>query len=110
MKKCPFCGQDIEEKAVKCPLCGEFLKDKLREIVGKKPKWYFKTSTLIIGFLFIGPFIIPLVWFNPHYSKIRKFLLTAVLAIVSALMFWSAKESLESIGRLYQELQNIGLH
>lgn len=93
------------DEAIKCRYCGEFLKDNLRQIVGQKPQWYFKNSTLIVGFLFIGPLIIPLVWINPFYSVARKALLTVVLLAISVALIIMLKTSLVTLSEYYQILQ-----
>ena len=89
MKKCPFCAEEIQDEAVKCKHCGEYL-DKPKEAPAKAP-WYYKGSSMVVAFLVAGPFMLPMVWFNPKLSLLKKVLLTAVIIVVTYLLIqWMA--------------------
>lgn len=51
-----------------------------------KEKWYFKRAPLIIGFICVGPLILPLVWSNPRFSGKKKAIISAVVVILTFLL------------------------
>ena len=70
-----------------------------------KTPWYCKTSTLVIGFLAVGPLVIPLIWLNPRYSTAKKITLTALMVLITMFLVKILAASLASIQRYYRVIE-----
>ncbi len=46
-----------------------------------REKWFFKTRFFVIALLSVGPFALPLLWFNPRCS-LRNKILVSVAAVI----------------------------
>ncbi len=103
MKKCPFCAEEIQEEAIKCKHCNEFLANVSVKI---KTPWYAKTGVLVLSFLTVGPFALPLVWFNPAFSRRKKIIITV---IVLAITYVLGTVFLRAAKTIYDAYKQVGI-
>lgn len=101
MKKCPFCGEEIQDDAIKCRFCNEFLDGSRPEV-----KWYFSTASVVIAFLVVGPFALPLVWLHPRYKIATKIIVTIVII---GLTIWMYFLSVDLYHTLMKQLEALNI-
>ncbi|HPT39862.1 MAG TPA: hypothetical protein PL125_06690 [Candidatus Omnitrophota bacterium] len=67
-----------------------------------EPKWYFRTWSLIVSFLCVGPFMLPLVWTNPRFTKRTKIIISIIVIAVTCVLTEFFLKSLKTIAGYYQ--------
>lgn len=75
------------------------------ETPSPKTPWYCKTSTLVIGFLAVGPLVIPLIWLNPRYSTAKKITLTVFMVLITILLCKILVTAFSSMQKYYRVIE-----
>lgn len=100
--QCPFCAEEIRSAAVKCKHCGE------RVDGANTAPVYFRPLGMFIAFLCVGPFMLPLLWWNPNYSRSTKLVITLAVVVITGVLTWSTMSGVEEIMDYYRLLDDLG--
>ncbi len=103
MKQCSFCFKEAEDNAKFCPDCGNQF-GAPGSAPARKTKWYFRGSSLLVSFLLTGPFMLPLVWMHPTYSRLKKIVLSLIIIGLTFLLTAAAAAALKPLLKYYQQL------
>jgi hypothetical protein len=76
------------------------------EAADKKLPRYFQKDFIILSFLCVGPFALPLLWWHPKMSRAWKLGLTIVILIASAFLAYFMVTTLKSIYAPLDEVWN----
>ena len=70
----------------------------------KASKWYHKSWALVIGFLAVGPFVIPLVWSNPKFSLAAKTIITVIILVITGWLVILTLNTIQAVLEQYRYL------
>lgn len=97
---CPSCKKETPDENRACIFCGTDLSGALK--VSPTP-WYSKTAILVISFLTVGPFALPLVWLHPVYSRRKKILVTGIVLALTCILVAAFVHAVKTILDYYKQ-------
>lgn len=84
--RCPRCTKKLARAAHFCHHCGAKLPP---EIVEKAENWYYDPLFVILMiFLFLAVFGLPLLWKSPRFSYGQKAVISVITVIYTGLILW----------------------
>jgi uncharacterized membrane protein YvbJ len=57
--------------------------------------------------LCVGPFVLPLVWFNPKFSPTKKIIISLIIIIVTYFLWVMLANALKSVNKFYQQINQL---
>ena len=74
---------------------------------GSGVPWYYRSGSLLIAFLLVGPVMLPLVWLHPRMSRGRKTAYTALALAATTLIIWANYKFVAEIFKYYEFVFNV---
>lgn len=69
--------------------------------------WYFRTSVIVLLFLSVGPFALPLIWWRPNTSRAWKIGITVGVLLLSWLFWLASLKALEGFEQYFELIQGM---
>jgi hypothetical protein len=85
MVKCPYCDKEFDVQAT--------LTSTATSQAQPKQKWYFSTHCFVVALLCVGPFALPLMWFNPRYKPITKIIVSVTVLVLTIWLYREVKSA-----------------
>ena len=74
------------------------------------PKWYLSPpGVLVLLFVVLGPFALPLLYKSPKFNKVQKIVLTIVVSIYTSYLILKSMEFAAEVIRWIDEFQTHAL-
>lgn len=102
---CDHCGQPINTSATESnppPLPTQQNQHKKSDL-----PWYFRTSIIVLLLLSVGPLALPLVWFHPSLSRLRKLVVTLIVLVLTYALWLLTVFAYELLLPLLEKLETI---
>jgi hypothetical protein len=84
VRRCNFCKREVREGLLLCPYCGQ----RITSDNGPQTRWYHSRYAVAVSLATIGPFALPILWSNPHYTVRRKITLTILTLVLTVLLVY----------------------
>ncbi len=97
MVKCPYCGKELDLQVILASATPPGNATPVQAGAEAKMKWYFSTYWFVIGLLCVGPFALPLMWFNPRYKLITKIIVSVAVIAISIWLYGEFKSALNLV-------------
>lgn len=69
-------------------------------------KWYYRPGVVILLlFLVLGPFGLPLLYKSPRFNRTWKAILTILTILYTGYLIWATIQSIEAFSRSVAQLQ-----
>ena len=88
-----------------CSGCGKPLGSTVPSQTAAKPRWYYNVWVVLFTLFFVaGPFGLPLVWKNPHFSKAVKIILTLVMGVYTIVLVQMTVQAVKTVTEHFNQL------
>ena len=73
----------------------------------EKLPWYFRSATIWIAVLSVGPLALPLIWLHPKMTASKKVLWTVVVLVLSYFLAVATMDALKKFEETYRQLKTM---